>query len=129
MKLRISVEGATGDRELAALYRWIARDRVLTRRNRISTTTAAPAPGEQGGALEAINAIAGNVIALSSLVVAILAHRRNGPADSGRGTVRIERDGIVVSIEPGSEISAEEIIERLTPGTPPDEDTAGGSQP
>ncbi|TDB86404.1 hypothetical protein E1264_18035 [Actinomadura sp. KC216] len=128
MKISISVEGTTDDRELADLYRWIARDHVLTRRNRISTAIAAPAPDEQGGALEAINAVAGNAIALSSLVVAVLAHRRNGSADSGRGTVRIERDGIVVSIEPGSEISAEEIIELLAPETPPDEDTTGGSR-
>ncbi|MFI0411536.1 hypothetical protein [Actinomadura sp. 3N508] len=129
MKIGISVVGTTDDQELVGLYRWMARDHVLTRRNRISTVTAASAPGEQGGALEAINAVAGNAIALSSLVVAVLAHRRNGPADRSRGTVRIERDGIVVSIEPGSELSAEEIIERLTREPLSDEDTPGGSQP
>lgn len=111
MELRVDVDG--DDAELGDLYRWLARDSDLTHRIRISLARAPFRPGEQGGAFEAINAVISDGTALGGLVVAVLSFR-HARREKLRGSVRLERNGTVVTIEPGTEVPAEEIVERLT---------------
>jgi hypothetical protein len=113
MELRISIEGADDDSALAALYRWLARDSDLVRQSRISLVSAPPAPGEQGGTLEAISAVLANATALGGLVTAVLTYRDARRRTDPRASVRLERDGVVVTIPPGSQVPIEQIITRL----------------
>ena len=111
MELRIGVDG--DDTALSDLYRWLVRDSDLVSQNRITMARTPPAPGEQGGVFEAINVLIANATALSGLVVTVMSYR-HARGKALRGSVRLERDGVVVTIEPGSQVSAEEIVERLT---------------
>jgi hypothetical protein len=116
MELRINVDG--DDAALTDLYRWLARDSDLVTQNRITMVSAPPASGEQGGAFEAINVLVANATALGGLVVSVMSYR-HARRKIMRGSVRLERDGVVVTIEPGSRVSTEEIIECLTEKTGP----------
>lgn len=114
MELRISIQGADDDGALAALYRWLARDSDLVRQSRMSLVSAPTSPGEQGGTFEAISAVVANATALGGLVTAVLTYRDARRRTDSRASVRLERDGVVVTIPPGSQVPIEEIITRLT---------------
>ncbi|WP_283136494.1 effector-associated constant component EACC1 [Rhizohabitans arisaemae] len=124
MELRISIEDGDDD-ALAGLYRRLARDPDLTYRTRISLISAPPSPGEQGGAFEAVTAVLDNVIALSGLVVAVLAYRQARRRGDRPGTVRFELNGAVVTIEPGAETSADQVVDALTEDGPRPGEDAG----
>ncbi|MDX3132901.1 hypothetical protein PV367_24705 [Streptomyces europaeiscabiei] len=117
VELRIGVDGEGGS---ATLYRWLARDPDLAYQGRMSPVVTPTSPGEQGGTFEAVNVILANVAALGSLVVAVLTYRSTRRGNSS-GSIRFESQGVVVTIEPGTQVSAEEIIARLSDG-------AGGEQ-
>lgn len=94
MEVRIAVAGADAERELASLHRWIAEDGDAVRGARLSVV-APQQQGQMGAGLEAINAVVGNALALSSLVVAVLSWRDSRPTAPA---IRIERDGTTVEL-------------------------------
>ncbi|MGW1793036.1 effector-associated constant component EACC1 [Streptomyces tubercidicus] len=64
-------------------------------------------PGQMGGGLELVNVVLSNSIALASLVTAVATWRgsRARPPQ-----IRLERDGVVVTLQDGSPEAVEQIL-------------------
>ncbi|MFC0598640.1 effector-associated constant component EACC1 [Streptomyces palmae] len=95
MEIRIAVAGPGADQALTSLHRWVSQDRESTRRVRLSLVAASPRPGEMGADLEAISAVVSDVMALGSLLVAVLSWRDSRPNPPA---VRLERGGVRVEL-------------------------------
>ncbi|WP_433323746.1 effector-associated constant component EACC1 [Spirillospora sp. CA-294931] len=117
MELRVSIENG----DLAGLYRWLGRDAELAHQSRISLRSAPPAPGELGGTFETINIVLANATALGSLVTAVLTYRDAKKRAAPPGAVRLERNGVVVTIPPESQVAIEQIVSALNAASPPEE--------
>ncbi|MDX2825719.1 hypothetical protein PV416_32775 [Streptomyces ipomoeae] len=123
MELRAGAVDVGDDGEAVEdLFRWLAGDSELAYRSRMSLRPAPLVPGEQGGAFEAVNIVLANVTALGSLVTAVLTYRdarRRTHRPGAQGSLRLERDGVVVTITPESQVSAERIIALLSDPSDP----------
>jgi predicted dehydrogenase len=100
-----------------SLYRWLTVDPQVVPDTTVSLAPepAPPGAGEMG-ALEVVNVVLGNGVALGSLVVAVCSWRESR---SRPPTVRIERDDVSVVIEDASPETVRRVIEALTDdGTP-----------
>lgn len=103
------VQIGVDDTSALPLYRWLTDDPDVRRDATLSF--ASGQPGDMGGALEVINVVLSNTIALSSLVLAIATwrgSRRNSP------TVEIERDGVRVMINEDSPEAIQRVLKALS---------------
>ncbi|MFI9051142.1 hypothetical protein [Streptomyces sp. NPDC053427] len=118
MQVDIVVDGETDGendgRSLTSLYRWLASDPDAGRRATLSLVPGRPGAGDMGGAFDVINAVVANGIALGGLAVACATWRASRPAAPA---VRIERDGVTITVEDGSPDTVNRIVEAL--GRPP----------
>jgi hypothetical protein len=121
VRVEIIVDG--GDEEadsstasLTSLYRWLAQDPDVARQAEISLDPGPVGAGEMGGAFEVINAVLTHGVALSSLAVACATWRSSRPTAPA---VRIEIDGVAVTVEDGSPEAVRRIVDAL--GGPPAE--------
>ncbi|AJT62559.1 hypothetical protein T261_0870 [Streptomyces lydicus] len=122
-----AAEGGSDDRALTSLYRWLARDPDTAGHTTISLAPGAPGAGDMGGAFEVINAVVANAIALGGLAVACATWRDARP---GAPVVRIERDGVTVTVEDGSPETVSRIVAALgqpPPGSQPPQSAQGGA--
>ncbi|MGW1375198.1 effector-associated constant component EACC1 [Streptomyces sp. NPDC002446] len=115
MRVEIIVDGdgaeltpATGS--LASLYRWLIQDPDVAQQAEVSLGTGPARPGAMGGAFEVINAVVTHGIALGSLAVACATWRAARPSAPA---VRIERDGVTVTVEDGSPETVRRIVDAL----------------
>lgn len=108
MRLRILLDNTSG----TSLYRWLAQDGEIKRQASISLGD--PEPGEMGGALEIVNIILSNSLALSNLVVAIAAWRATRRSTT---KVVIEQGTHRVVIEGDSPEAVERAITALQENT------------
>ncbi|WP_405503724.1 hypothetical protein [Streptomyces anulatus] len=103
-----AADGGTGGAEAASsLRRWLMAEPELRGRARFSPGAEPPAAGHMGDGLELVNVVLANSIALGSLITAIAAWRgsRSRPPQ-----VRLERDGVVVTLRDNSPEQVEQIL-------------------
>ncbi|MFF7330985.1 hypothetical protein [Streptomyces sp. NPDC008150] len=107
MEIDITCGGA-GAAEPASLRRWLVEEPQV-RRNAVVTLKApvGAEPGAMGGALEVVNVVLTQGIALGSLVVAVLTWRGTRPRPP---QVTLEHDGTVVTLRDGSAEEIERIL-------------------
>ncbi|MYR78461.1 hypothetical protein K7395_25905 [Streptomyces filamentosus] len=97
----------SGGAEAASLCRWLLADSELRGRARVSTGAQRPAAGHMGDGLELVNVVLANGIALGSLITAVAAWRGSRPRPP---QVRLERDGVVVTLQDNSPEQVEQIL-------------------
>jgi hypothetical protein len=97
------------DASATSLYRWLAQDRELGRV--ITFSLGEGKPGEMGGALDVINVVLANSIALASLITAIASWRtsRRSPA-----RVLVERGDVRITVEGDSPGEIERLVQALS---------------
>ncbi|MFG1955948.1 hypothetical protein [Micromonospora sp. NPDC048830] len=93
-----------------SLYRWLMLDPEVRRDATVTLTPAPPKAGEMGGALDVINVVLSNGIAIGSLLVAVSSWRESRPRPP---VTRIERDGISIAIEDASPETVRRVVEAL----------------
>lgn len=123
MELRITPVESGNDQELVSLYRWLLRDAAVGRQGRISLDTVTRRPGEMGGAFDVINAVFADASALAGIGGLLIAYRTWRDTRSQAPRVRIERDGVSIVVENGSEDEIQRIVRTLLPDAPPEPDT------
>ncbi|WP_229711693.1 effector-associated constant component EACC1 [Streptomyces daqingensis] len=94
----------------SSLYRWLVADAELRGLTEMTVTSAESRQGDMGGALEVVNVVLSNTIALSSLLVSVAAWRGSRPRPP---EVRIERNGATVTVRDASPEMAERILRAL----------------
>ncbi|MFE5664873.1 hypothetical protein ACFQ7N_23215 [Streptomyces niveus] len=114
MEINLSFGGGTaeeqgGDHTQAAssLYRWLVAEPELRGQARVAGGAGEVGEGRMGDALEVVNVVLANSIALGSLVTAVVAWRgsRARPPQ-----VRLERNGVVVTVQDSSPETVERIL-------------------
>ncbi|MGW0631138.1 effector-associated constant component EACC1 [Streptomyces sp. NPDC002758] len=111
MQVRIIVEaGSADDQSLTSLYHWLAQDPDVIRQAGLALVPERSGLGEMGGAFDVINAIVSNGIALGNLALACAMWRQSRPSAPA---VRIERDGVTVTVEDGSPERVSRVVAAL----------------
>ncbi|MFF5551546.1 effector-associated constant component EACC1 [Streptomyces olivaceoviridis] len=110
MQVKIVVESEDGDGSLTSLYRWLAEDPEVTRDASVLPVATPPGAGEMGGAFEVINAVLTHAIALGGLAVSCAAWRASR---THAPVIRIERDGVTVTVENDSPDTVRRVIDAL----------------
>jgi hypothetical protein len=118
MDLRISPVEAEDDQALISLFRWLSRDVVVGREGRLSLETVDRRTGEMGGAFDIINAVFADASAAAGVAGLVLAYRTWRGTRSRAPRLRIEKDGVSVIVEDGSEAEIRRIVEALFPDAP-----------
>jgi hypothetical protein len=114
VQARLNVENSPDGAELTSLYRWL-RDDPDVRRDAKLTAVSTPAQrGDMGGALELVNVVLSNSIALSSLVVAVASWI--GSRRTSSPVVRLEYNGVTVTIDTDSPEAIEAVLRGLRDG-------------
>ncbi|MFE1175805.1 hypothetical protein [Streptomyces sp. NPDC058773] len=109
-------EGDGGAGEAVSLYRWLAAEPELRGQARVSLEAERPEAGHMGGALDLVNVVLSNGIALGSLITAVATWRGSRPRPP---QIRLERDGVVVTVQDGSPEAVERILRVWNEGGAP----------
>lgn len=109
-------ETAADDTEsVLSLYRWLVAEPELRGHARVSTESgSSPAVDYMGDGLELVNVVLANSIALGSLVTAVVTWRGTRPRPP---QVRLERDGVVVTLQDNSPEQVERILRMWNEGS------------
>lgn len=93
----------------SSLYRWLAAEPELRAGTDLSLRPGrpGPGPGHMGEALDIVNVVLTNGIALGSLVTAVASWRGSRPRPP---QVRLERDGVVVTLQDSSPEAIERVL-------------------
>ncbi|MFE2498494.1 hypothetical protein ACFXKX_35460 [Streptomyces scopuliridis] len=114
MQVAIVIDGEGGgesdDQLSTSLYRWLTQDPEVSRHATISLVPEESRAGDMGGALDVINAVVTHGIALGNLALAVATWRASRPAAP---VVRLERDGVTVTVEDGSPDTVSRIVDAL----------------
>lgn len=104
MEITITFGADPGD--APSLRRWLMAERRLRGHAVVSATPAVQVPGQMGGALDVVNVVLSNSIALGSLITSVAAWRNSRPRPP---QIRLERGGSVVTLYD----SSPELVERI----------------
>lgn len=115
-----SAESAT------SLYRWLVAEPGLRGHAEVSTGSQPSAQGHMGDTLATVNIVLTNSIALGTLITAVVSWRgsRQRPPQ-----VRLERDGVVVTLHDSSPESVAQILRVWNESTGPAPTATDGSGP
>jgi hypothetical protein len=117
--------GSAGGGESAdsarSLYRWLVGDPELRGHAEV-TAPAQTKPGHMGGVLDVVDVVLSNTIALSGLVVSVATWRGARPRPP---RVRLERDGVQVSVEGASPEAIAQVLRALEAGAEANTDAGG----
>ncbi|MET9557422.1 hypothetical protein [Streptomyces sp. NPDC006645] len=104
-----TADGERGEyvQDASSLGRWLVAEPELRGRAQVVAGVGESGQGRMGGGLEVVNVVLANSIALGSLITAVLTWRgsRARPPQ-----VRLERDGVVVTVQDGSPEAVERIL-------------------
>jgi len=115
MHLMINLNGAGDGKTMASLHRWLSHDARLRQYATLTVQPASPVPGEMGAALDVINAVfadAGAAAGVGSLLVAYRAWRETRTRPPA---LVIEREGVTITVNDGSEREIRQVIAFLLP--------------
>lgn len=99
-----------------SLYRWLTAEPELRGCAEVTTRSEQPGQGHMGGALDIVNVVLANGIALGSLITAVVTWRGSRPRPP---QVRLERNGVVVTLEGASPETVEQILKLWNENTGP----------
>ena len=116
MQFAISLVEADGGQTATSLYRWLSRDSRVTACAEVSLQSGGARPGEMGSVEDLITAVfadAGAMAGVGSLLVAYRAWRdtRTRPP-----AITIEKDGVTVEVNEGSEQQIRQVLSAFFPG-------------
>lgn len=120
-----SDERSSAAASLTSLYRWLAQDPDVAQQAEVALESGRPGAGEMGDAFEVINVVVTHTLALGSLAVACATWRASRPSAPA---VRIERDGVTVTVEDGSPEAVRRVVDALSAPRPPADDGEGTGQ-
>ena len=103
--------------QLVSLHQWLQDDYGLPRDTAVALRTA-PGPEAMGGAWEAIDVVLTHATALAGLALAVATWRRTRAEPP---TVRIEANGVTVTLTAGQDHDAESVRRLLGALAPPQE--------
>ncbi|GAA5615311.1 hypothetical protein CP981_20510 [Streptomyces platensis] len=108
VEVTLSFGGGAEDVEgPVSLYRWLVAEPELRGQVRVSLGAEPSEPGHMGGGLDLVNVVVANSIALGSLITAVATWRGSRPRPP---QVRLERDGVVVTLHDSSPEAVEQIL-------------------
>ncbi|EPH45012.1 hypothetical protein ABT390_04140 [Streptomyces aurantiacus] len=131
MKVRLTFDDGAGGEpaeagdhvdHAASLYRWLASDAELRGRAEVSIGADPSSQEHMGGVPELVDVVLTHAVALGGLVVAVATWRGSRPRPP---QVRIERDGVTVTVHDGSAETVERVLRALG-ADPPGADPPGG---
>lgn len=123
--MEIDIALGEGSTDASSLRRWLMAEPELRSHAVVSVKPAAQEQGLMGGALDVVNVVLSNSIALGSLITAVAAWRGSRPRAP---QITLERDGSVVTLYD----SSPELVDRIlrewngTPGLDPSAADGGG---
>ena len=115
MQLMISAVEPGDGQALASLYRWLHRDSAVARQGQVTVQAVGRQSGDMSGALDVISVVfadAGAAAGIGSLLVAFRSWRdtrTQAPAFT------IEKDGVIVVVNSGSEQEIQQILNAMLP--------------
>ncbi|MEV6751325.1 hypothetical protein [Streptomyces sp. NPDC051214] len=109
-------EGTESTASVLSLYRWLLAEPELRGQAQVSTAARHTAPGSMGDGLDLVNVVLANSIALGGLVTAVAAWRGSRPRPP---QVRLERDGVVVTLRDSSPETVEQVLRLWNEGAGP----------
>ncbi|MFI1963188.1 hypothetical protein ACH429_03460 [Streptomyces pathocidini] len=109
MQLVLELADDEVGRETSALYQWLLRERALRGHAQV-TSGSAQAGDAMGSAVEWVNVVVANAIALGSLLTTLATWRATRPSAP---TVRIEVNGVTVAVDRGDPEFIALLTERL----------------
>lgn len=116
VRLTLAVDGDVGGQEGAALRNWLGRDETLRGQAQVQVGDSSR-PGAMGQALELVNVVLSNTLALANLLLAVAAWRQSRPR---RSTVRIEAYGSTFTLDTDDpraiEALARTLLQAASPG-------------
>ncbi|HLU98331.1 MAG TPA: hypothetical protein VKZ89_15950 [Thermobifida alba] len=126
MNIDLSMQGPNSGTESRSLYRWLQRKSPELHAEGVRLAPAGgsrPRPGEMGTAFEIVQFVFDNVAQYGALALAIASWRR---AHHARCTVRLERDGVKITLT-GAELDDAEAVARAFERLARAPDTAGNA--
>ncbi|MGW0906170.1 effector-associated constant component EACC1 [Streptomyces sp. NPDC002853] len=117
-------QGVESTAAVLSLYRWLMAEPELRGRARVSTGARHVAPGSMGDGLDLVNVVLANSIALGGLVTAVAAWRGSRPRPP---QVRLERDGVVITLQDSSPETVEQVLRLWNEGADPAPAPADGA--
>ncbi|GAA2073574.1 hypothetical protein GCM10009780_06860 [Actinomadura alba] len=90
----------------------------------MSLDTVERRPGEMGGAFDVVNAVFADAGAVAGIGSLLVAYRTWRDTRSRAPRLRIEKDGVSVTVENGSDAEIRRIIDVLFPEGPDDAESA-----
>jgi hypothetical protein len=116
MRLVISPVEDGDDQAVASLYRWLSRDAAVAACGQVRVESIGPQPGEMGSVLDVITAVfsdAGAAAGVGSLLVAYRAWR---DTRTRAPSLTIEKDGVTLVVNEGSEEEVRRTLGLFFPG-------------
>lgn len=115
MKLVISPVEADDSYALLSLYRWLSQDAAVASYGQVTVQTVRQQPGEMGGAFDVINAVFGDAGAIAGIGSLLVAYRAWRDTRTQAPAFTIEKDGVTVVIDRGSEEEIQQILKVMLP--------------
>ncbi|MFF5091789.1 effector-associated constant component EACC1 [Streptomyces niveus] len=114
MEINLSFGGGTAEERdsdhtqaASSLHRWLVAEPELRGQARVAAGVGEVGEGHMGDALEVVNVVLANSIALGSLVTAVVAWRGSR---ARAPQVRLERNGVIVTVQDSSPETVERIL-------------------
>ncbi|MEU1401456.1 hypothetical protein ABZ471_03670 [Streptomyces sp. NPDC005728] len=118
--MEITITCGEGSADASSLHRWLMAERTLRGHAVVSVRPAVQEQGQMGGALDVVNVVLSNGIALGSLITAVLTWRSSRPRPP---RLTLERDGSLVTLYDGSPELVERILREWNAAGGPDATT------
>lgn len=117
MQLIISAVGVSDGQAAASLYRWLSRDATLARYGQVSARTVGERPGDMGAAVDVINAVLADAGAAAGIGSLLVAYRAWRDTRTLAPSFVIEKDGVRVVVNQGSEKEVQQVLNAMLPET------------
>jgi hypothetical protein len=115
IRLMISAAGSADGHAVASLYRWLSRDNALARHGQVSMQAVSQQSDDMGAVLDVINAIFTDTGAMAGIGSLLVAYRTWRDTQTKAPSLVIEKDGVSVVINRGSEEEIQQVLDLMLP--------------